>query len=116
MVHSADVQDRDGAYQLLRAAQSEAGSVQHLWADSGYSGRLTGWAKQQFGWTVEIVGRPPGTEGFALEPRRWVIERTFSWLGKYRRLSKDHKEQTDTSESWIYAAMSHILTRRLAGT
>lgn len=114
MVHPADVQDRDGAYQLLSAAQPQASNVRQLWADSGYSGGLGGWAQQKFGWSVEIVGRPPGTRGFVLEPRRWVIERTFSWLGKYRRLSKDYEEQTDTSESWIYAAMSHILIRRLA--
>lgn len=114
VVHPADEQDRDGAYAVLRRAQAQTGAVQHLWADQGYTGDLRGWIERTFGWTVEIVQRAAGTIGFAVQPRRWVVERTFAWLGRCRRLSKDYEEQTDSAEAWIYLAMSRILVRRLA--
>lgn len=75
---------------------------------------MTRWIEQELGWTVEIVTKLAGTEGFAVQHRRWVVERTFAWLGKFRRLSKDYEWQEDTSEAWIYVAMAHILVRRLA--
>ncbi len=113
VVTPANIQDRDGGKELLRKAKSRAGRLRHLWADSAYQA-LVDWAEAEFGYTVEIVGRLAATIGFAVQPRRWVVERTLAWLGKYRRLSKDYEEQCETSESWIYVAMAHILVRRLA--
>ena len=113
-VHPADESDRDGAYDLLEQARPHTARVQQLWADQGYTGDLVGWIKQTFGWRVEIVRRAERQTGFAVQPRRWVVERTFGWLGRSRRLSKDYEEQTDSAEAWIYLAMSRLLVRRLA--
>jgi putative transposase len=113
VVQPASVQDRDGARELLEKAKPGVPRMQHLWADAGYRATVS-WIEQELGWTVEIVSRLTGTVGFAVQHRRWVVERTLAWLGKYRRLSKDYEWQTETSESWIYVAMAHILVRRLA--
>ena len=89
-----------------------------FWADGGYQGRLLPWLKrltQLIGcWTLEIVKRTDDMKGFVVLPRRWVVERTFGWLSKYRRLSKDYEENTKSSEAWIRLAMIHIMVRRLA--
>ena len=113
VVLPANIQDWDGAYDLLLKAQPLTGRVQHMWADSSYRA-LVGWVEATFGWSVEIVAKLANQVGFAVQPKRWIVERTFAWLGKYRRLSKDYEEQPDSSEAWIYAAMSHTLLRRLA--
>lgn len=113
VVTPANVQDRDGARELLQEAKAQARGIRHLWADAGYRATVS-WIEQELGWTVEIVTRLADTVGFAVQHRRWVVERTLAWLGKYRRLSKDYEWQIETSESWIYVAMAHILVRRLA--
>ena len=113
VVHPANIQDWDGARELLEAGRALFERLRHLWADSGYRA-VTRWIEQELGWTVEIVTKLAGTEGFAVQHRRWVVGRTFAWLGKFRRLSKDYEWQEDTSEAWIYVAMAHILVRRLA--
>ena len=113
VVTPANVQDWDGAHGLLRKARPGTPRMRHLWADAGYRGTVS-WIEQELGWTVEIVSRLADTVGFAVQHRRWVVERTLAWLGKYRRLSKDYEWQSETSESWIYASMAHILVRRLA--
>jgi len=113
VVLPANVQDYDGARELLEKARVSLERVRHLWADSMYRS-VAPWIERELGWTVEIVTRLAGTTGFQVQPRRWVVERTFAWIGRYRRMSKDYEVQTDTSEAWIYAAMSHILLRRLA--
>jgi len=113
VVQPANVQDYDGARELLEKARASLERVRHLWADSMYRS-VAPWIERELGWTVEIVTRLAGTTGFQAQPRRWVVERTFAWIGRYRRMSKDYEVQTDTSEAWIYAAMSHILLRRLA--
>jgi transposase len=101
--------------------------LRHLWLDAGYAGALATWIEQHLGWTVEIVKRsrrwvwvradeepPPLPTGFEVLPRRWVVERTFGWLGRQRRLSKDYEALPATSEAWIYLAMSRLMVRRLA--
>ncbi len=113
VVLPANVQDYDGARRLLAGLRAVLERFRHLWADSMYRS-VVPWIEQELGWTVEIVARLAGTVGFQVQHRRWVVERTFAWLGKFRRLSKDYESQTDTSEAWIYAAMTHILVRRLA--
>lgn len=114
IVHPADQADRDGAYDLIELARDQTQRVRHVWADAGYRGELVGWIEREFGWTVEIVTRAADAVGFTPQHRRWVVERTFAWLGRYRRLAKDFEWQIDTSEAWVYGAMSHILLRRLA--
>ncbi len=85
----------------------------HLWADGSYAGKFVEWVKERFGWTVEVVKKLKGQKTFVLLPRRWVVERTFAWLGKYRRLSKDYEATTESSEATIYGAMIHLMLRRL---
>ena len=115
IVHPADEQDRDGAYTVLAAATDGwLDRFKHVWVDAGYRGPVLMWIEQTLGWTVDVVTRPAGQVGFAVQPRRWVVERTFAWLGRFRRLSKDYEEDILSSEAWIYAAMANILVRRLA--
>ena len=85
-----------------------------IWADGGYSGQLVDWVKRMCGWTLEIVKRTDDMVGFEVLPRRWVVERTFGWLNRWRRLSKDYEQLPQTSEAMIYATMSFVMTRRLA--
>jgi putative transposase len=80
----------------------------------GYAGQLVEWAQHVGGWTLDIIKRPNGSSHFQVLPKSWVVERTFAWLGKYRRLSKDYEARTDTSEALMYAAMIHVMVRRLA--
>jgi len=113
VVHSAGIQDRDGAKLLLAKAFEYLPRLQLIWADGGYAGKLIEWTAQSCNWILEIVKRP-NLPCFVLLKRRWVVERTFAWFGKYRRLSKDYEYFTDTSEAMIYAAMTHLMLRRLS--
>jgi len=113
-VHPADVQDRDGATWVLAKLKGQFERLQLIWADGGYAGALIDWAWRRGGWLLEIVRRCDNLKGFYVLPHRWVVERTFGWLGRYRRLSKDYEELPDTSESMIYLAMINIMTRRLS--
>ncbi len=88
--------------------------LQLIWADGGYAGKLIDWTKQFCNWILEIVKRSNDVKGFQILPRRWVVERTFGWLNRYRRLSKDYENLPETSESMIYAAMSHLMVKRLS--
>ncbi len=114
LVHAADIQDRDGAKLLLNKIKGSFSRLRLIWADGGYAGKLVDWALNIHGWILEIVKRDKGVKGFQVLPRRWVVERTFAWLGRYRRLSKDYEVLTETSEAMIYAAMVHLMVRRLA--
>ena len=113
-VHAADIQDRDGARLVLARLLGRFGRLVLIWADGGYAGRLVAWAKCAGGWAVEVVKRPAGATGFAVLPRRWVVERTLAWLGRSRRLSKDHEALPETSEAWVYVAMTHPMLKRPA--
>ena len=117
VVHSAGVQDYHGARQVLQQlAQREWGRLEKILADTIYKGDrfLAGWIAENFGWEIEVVEREPGAKGFQVIPKRWVVERTFAWLGRNRRLSKDYETCPKTSETWIYIAMAALLSRRLA--
>ena len=116
VVHPADIQDRDGAYAVLAQAAPQTRHVHHRWADAAYRGDFVTWVQAVWGWTSEIVQRAADAVGFAVQPRRWVVERTFAWLGRNRRLSKDYEEYPASSETWLYLAMSHLLLRRLCPT
>ena len=113
IVHAASIQDRDGAKLVLEAIRGLFPRLQLIWADGGYRGQLVDWVKSTFNWFLEIVKRPEDQVDFTPLPRRWVVERTFGWLGRYRRLSKDYERLPETSESLIYAAMAHLMLRRL---
>lgn len=114
VVHGADIQDRDGAKLVLQKAQQLFSRLRLIWADGGYAGKLVDWVRETCNWTLDIVKRDPNTKGFRVLPRRWVVERTFGWLTQYRRLGKDYEVLTETSETMIYAAMTHLMIRRLA--
>lgn len=85
-----------------------------IWADQGYHGSVGEWVKDEYGLTLQIVEKEPGQQGFKVLPRRWVVERTFAWLGRYRRLSKDYEYHTECSQALIYLASIRLLTARLA--
>ena len=116
VVTPADVQERAGAKKLLKRALGHLFErLELIWADGGYSGQLFyNWVLENCGWLLEIVKRSDDAEGFVVLPRRWVVERTFGWLFRFRRLSKDYEVLPETSEAWIYAAMVRIMLQRLA--
>jgi putative transposase len=116
-VSSAAVQDRDGAATLLSNLYLLFGRLQIIWADGGYAGALVAWVKglRPFGkLRLDIVRRSDDTKGFQLVKKRWIVERTFSWLYKSRRLSRDYEQRTDHSESHIYVCMCRLMLTRLA--
>jgi putative transposase len=113
VVHPADIQDRDGAKLVLEKVRDQLPRLQLIWADGGYAGELINWVRDRFGWILQTILRPVGVRGFVVLPRRWVVERTFGWLGRHRRFSKDYERLTQTSENMIYIAMIHLMSRRL---
>lgn len=115
MVLPANIQDRDGAKQLLAAffARSPRRRVQHIWADGGYAGALIDSARRLWRCVIEIVKRSDHHR-FKVLPRRWVVERTFGWLGRYRRLNRDYERQAHTGEIMVYLAMIRLMLARLA--
>lgn len=114
VVHPANEQDNVAAPKVFERAAKRFQRLSLIWADGIYTGSLIDKVKKSFDWTLEIVRRPKDASGFHVLPRRWVVERTFGWLGRYRRMSKDYEGLTDTSEAMVLACMSHIMIRRLA--
>jgi len=117
VVTAASVQDREGAMSLLDVLRHRFSRLRLIWADQAYAGELVAWLWDLRTWRkvrMEIVKRPEGIKGFLLLPRRWVVERTFAWLGRYRRLSKDYEYLTQTSEAMIRVAMIRLMVHRLA--
>ena len=135
-VHSAALQDSDGGRLLLSGLGQHFPRLQHLWADAGYKKAFIEWVVASLHWTVEIV-RPPHRPtgeyatllrnflgdaeferrypiGFQVLPRRWVVERTFAWIVRHRRLAKDVELYPLTSETWIYLLMSRLMLKRIA--
>lgn len=114
-VHPANVQDVHGAVPLLESLRSRFPELQHVFADRVYRGQQLASAVAHCGpWTIEIVKRPDGIKGFQLLPRRWVVERTFAWFGRCRRLAKDFEGSAATEVAWLLVAHLRLLTRRLA--
>ena len=119
LVTSASLQDdqKPAAGELLsRLASRGFKRLKTIWADGMYEGSAVMWARHFYGWSLEVVKRPPGVKGFHLLPRRWVVERTFAWFNNYRRLSKDYERHTHSSEATIYLAMIHRMLNRLRPT
>jgi len=113
VVHSASVQDRDGAKLVLETVQGKLPRLKLVWADGGYAGQLIDWVEQVGGWILEIVKRSEQAMGFELLKKRWIVERTLGWFGWYRRLSKDYEELTINSEAMILVCMIHRMLRHL---
>src|SRR5262249_44280593 len=116
--HPADIQDYDGAVlvlAMLGRLKARSRRLKVIFADGVY-GRsgLPEAVKQAFGWVLQTVLRPVDVKGFVVLPKRWIVERTFGWLGRYRRHSKDYERNTASSEAMIYIAASHVMLRRLA--
>jgi putative transposase len=116
IIHAADIQDRDGAKLVLEALRRRFSRLRLIWADGGYAGRLVEWVRDLRKCNrlrLEIVKRTDDVKGFKLLPHRWVVERTFAWLGRNRRLSKDYEALPETGEAFIKLAMVHLMVRRL---
>jgi putative transposase len=142
-VHSAKVPDQDGLRLPLESARGGLRRLKHLWLDAGYEGRGRRWAEEVMGLSVEVVRKPPRPvpeevakvwarewakegkrqldwqrlmppQGYVALPRRWVVERTFSWLSQNRRMSKDYERLCSSAEAFVYAAMIRLMVRRLA--
>jgi putative transposase len=113
LVLPANVQDRDGAKQLRTPMIGHMPRLARLWADGGYAGWLVDWVRAEAGWKMEIVAKPPKSTTFKVLPKRWIVERTFAWIGKSRRLSKDDEHTIASSEALIQLAMIGLMLRRL---
>jgi len=115
-VSSADVQDRVGAPCLLAGLKALLPCLKKIWADGAYTGeKLARWCEEQGGWELEIVERSSAdTQGFAVLPCRWIVERTFGWLMRNRRLSKDYERKVQSSETFMKVAMIRLMLKRLA--
>lgn len=126
VVHPANISDRDGGRLLLDGVTERYPRLAHLWVDAGYAGSFVTWAQTALGLTVEQVQKEaawtrvaPGTElstrsSFPILPRRWVVERTFGWLGRYRRMSRDYEALPETQQALVYICMIRLMLRRLA--
>lgn len=112
-VLTADVQDRDGAKQLFEEIKERMPRLQLIWADGGYRGKLIEWVAVRCLWILEIVKRSDREKVFKVLPKRWIVERTFSWLNRNRRLSKDYERKSESSEAWLYLSMSILMLKRL---
>lgn len=115
-VHTADIQDRDGARIVLESLRDSWLGIRRIWADGGYAGELVGWVKrlrEHLDVELEIVRRTDDMSGFKVLPRRWIVERTFGWLGRCRRLAKDFEFRIAHSEAMIDVAMISLMLRRL---
>jgi transposase len=114
-VHSAGIQDRDGAPRVFAKLRREAPNLRHMFADGGYAGPKLRDALVGLGrWTLQIVKRSDTPNGFEVLPRRWVIERTFAWLGRCRRLTRDWEKSIESAEAWVLIAHIRRMTRLLA--
>lgn len=129
MVHPADLQDRAIAPWLLRHLQPSLPRLTLIWADSAYLGPLQTWVWETLGWRLQVVGRPgggrgrwlpadqeppPRPSGFQPAPHRWTVERTFAWIGRNRRMSRDYEFLAASSEAWVYLSMIRLMLKRLA--
>ncbi|WP_442738340.1 IS5 family transposase [Streptomyces pseudogriseolus] len=114
LVTPASTTDRDAARTLLPSAKSRFRRLARVWADGGYTGHLTDWATQHLGLVLDIVRRSDDIQGFQVLPRRWVVERSFAWLLRSRRLVRDYERRTDTSEAIVLWSMTMLMSRRLA--
>jgi putative transposase len=112
VVHSAAVQDRDGVKLVGQRIKGKFSRLRRIWADAA-SEAAVGWAKRCGNWVLELVRKPPGQKGFVVQKRRWVVERTFAWLMRSRRLARDYERLTESSEAMVQVAAIHLMIKRL---
>jgi putative transposase len=116
-VTAGPVQDRDGAKSMLKEIYNEEQVVKRLkliWADGSYRGEFISWVRETLGWNLEIVDKPKDKKDFQVLPKRWIVERTFAWLVRQRRLARDYERLPETSQAFIHLAMIRLMLRRLA--
>ncbi|QDU44307.1 Transposase DDE domain protein [Symmachiella dynata] len=114
VVHAADEQDQHGGLLVLYRVWEKMKGIKVVFADSAYRRNgVPDWVKLTLGWTVQTVLRPVGVKGFVVLPKRWIVERTFAWLGKCRRLSKDYERTVESSEAMVHISMLQLMSRRL---
>ncbi len=115
LVTAANIDDRAGAKQLFTAMRTTSWKrLKLIWADGNYTGDLIAWLMKTCGWILKIVHKPKEQLGFEVLPKRWIVERTFSWLNRQRRLSKDFERLPETSEAFIYVTMIRLMVKKLA--
>lgn len=114
MIQPGNIQDRLGARTVLEKAAKHLTRLKCIWADGGYTGLLANCLKAQYGWSLEIVSKPPGLKTFQPLPKRWIVERTFAWLNSYRLLAKEYERTLESSKNDTYLAMSRCMLKRLA--
>ncbi len=115
VVHTADIQDRDGAPEVLKSAAALYPWLRHVFADGGYAGDKLAKALADSGsWCLQIIKRSDAAKGFVVLPRRWVVERTFAWLNRNRRRAKDFEKTIRSATAWLFIASVKLLSRRLA--
>jgi putative transposase len=114
VVHGGNIQDRDGAKLVLGKLRGRYRRLKLIWADGGYAGKLIEWTASFGNWVLEIVKRSDDVVGFAVLPQRWIVERTFGWIGRYRRMSKDYEMLPASSEAMILITMINLMLHRLA--
>jgi putative transposase len=113
VVHAANIADCKGAKRVIQRLFETLDTVKLIWADSGYRGELIEWVKETFNCLLEVIKKKK-KKGFHVLPRRWVVERTFAWLGRYRRLSKDYEKEPSSSEAMVYLASIRLMLRHLS--
>ena len=114
VVHPGNIQDRDGAKLVLGKLRGRYRRLKLIWADGGYAGKLIEWTASFGNWVLEIVKRSDDVVGFAVLPNRWIVERTFGWIGRYRRMSKDYEMLPASSEAMVLITMINLMLHRLA--
>jgi len=114
VVHPGNIQDRDGAKLVLGKLRGRYRRLKLIWADGGYAGKLIEWTASFGNWVLEIVKRSDDVVGFEVLPKRWIVERTFGWIGRYRRMSKDYEMSPASSEAMILITMINLMLHRLA--
>lgn len=115
VVHGADWQDQDGAWWVMEKLNEKFRRLKVIFGDAAYGRKaLPDWVMGTFGWVLQTVLRPVGIKGFVVLPKRWVVERTFAWLARHRRHSKDYEKTTASSEAFTYIAMIYLMSKRLA--
>jgi putative transposase len=113
LVSAADISDSEGGEWLLAQHMHSFKRLKEVRVDSGYKGCFVDWATHYTSLSITVIEKPADQKGFAVIPKRWVVERTFAWLGRNRRLSKDYERLPECSEAWIYLGSIHLLLKRL---
>jgi putative transposase len=113
LVHAADITDSEGGEWIIQQHHTEFPRLERIRVDQGYKDEFATWMEAYTKLTPEIVEKPANQQGFAVIPKRWVVERTIAWLCRNRRLSKEYDRRPESTESWIYLASIHLMLKRL---